>query len=209
MNSFKERLGIFFMVIGIILIIIGTCHEAHANKLVDDFSESHVTQSNKQAFFATKMEMTTGTELHLPNRELIAYSPLWKKNSALTMISQGELYIDNTIDVTQTSVGNIGINYTFNNDNFNQYTGVLIKSVGMGVPGGRLMASVNGPSGFSYSNLYKFNGSNNTSFKDTGIIFISFTNFNGTKLFNNINSLKIDIIGVKMWSGNMTIELVE
>lgn len=205
----KARSGEFLMAIGIVLSIIGLCGEAHANKLIDDFSEVHVTQSNTQAFFSTKMEMTTGTELHLPSRELIAYSPLWKKNSALTMISQGELYIDNTINVNQKTTGNIGINYTFNNDNFKQYTGILIKSVGMEVPGGRIMASINGPAGFSHSNLYKFNGSGNTSFKDTGIIFIPFAKFNGSKLFNNINSLKIDIINVKMWSGNMTIELVE
>lgn len=195
------------IVIGISMMILGTL-DCKADVLVDDFSDTQSAFSYRQSMVTSDTIEINGSDLYNPTRQIYVYSPLMRDNSSLTLISGNELYINNVVDKNQKSIGLVTIEYKFNNTDFSKYKGVRITSVGM-QDTGKVSISTNGPSEQSYSNWHAFNGSNNFCFKSLGIIEIPFKEFKGGKLFNNINNMRVDFKNVALWSGDVTIELIE
>lgn len=189
------------ILVPVTLFIIGLFGAAQADVVLDNFNTNQSALTYKESYHASDNTQLYDSVLFYSTRKILSYSGLLRKQSSYVIISNGRLYIDNTIDKNQKFAGRVTLEYNFNNENFDNYSGIKITTNGSLIKNAKVSASVDGPSEQSYAGLYAFNS--------VGEVILPFSNFKGAKLFNNINNLRIDFVNIKFWSGELLIELIE
>lgn len=182
-----------------LMILFNTISQAD---IIDDFAvkQRSIDRGTDNLATATYKKVESNGQIPEYTRQLVSYTPDGDLNYTDSLIYKRGLFITNRI-VEGHSVGSgTSIIYEFNNfDLFGSACGFYLK-LGETTDNGFVIISTNGPSGFSYSNFHSITD---------GYLYFPLTEFNGGRLFNNINWIRVDFVNVDNYSGPIELGLID
>lgn len=182
-----------------LMILFNTISQAG---IIDDFAvkQRSIDRGTDNLATATYKKVESNGQIPEYTRQLVSYTPDGDLNYTDSLIYKRGLFITNRI-VEGHSVGSgTSVIYCFNNfDLYGSANGFYLK-LGETIGNGFVIISTNGPAGFSYSNFHSITD---------GYLYFPLTEFNGARLFNNINWIRIDFVNVDNYSGPIKFGLID
>jgi len=184
----KTALLITTLILALLIANTGNAYTLDAltdRQLVTDYQEPGIIKKT-----STKL-LSFNSDVGDINRTLQLNTTAIKTGCSSIMINDGIIIYN----IRQGTIGSLI--YYFNNVNLQDFDGILISKSEGG--SGKLQVITNGPSGLSKSPVFNIN--------DT-TIYAQFADFTGSKLFNNITRIRINLASGN-YQGSISIELLK
>ncbi len=175
-----------------LLLLIAT--QGKADTIIDELTErQYITDYQEPGIIKkTSSKQIDNDELGPLNRTLLLNTPNIKSEQSSILINNEKL------DINIEENTNAAIVYDFNNFNLSDYDGIMINKSPGGT--GQIQLITNGPAGISKSPMIELNHA---------MIYAPLKCFTGSKLFNNLTRIKINMTKNTHYRGNLSIELLK